>query len=149
MTIPTMFSVTCSVAQLDPTLWTLWTIARQAPLSMDSSRQECQSGLPFTSPGDLPNPEIKPASLASPALAGGVFTTAPPGEQAFMVKFLKKKKKRKTIYSHTVSQLFPLSLHLSPLKSSLLPSTPWELLCEDQGPSHRQMGNFESSQIAS
>ena len=51
--IPIMFSVMCSVAQLGPTLWTLWTIARQAPLSMDSSRQESQSGLPFPSQDNM------------------------------------------------------------------------------------------------
>ena len=39
---------------------TLWTVARQAPLSMGFSRQEYWSGLPFPSPGDLPKPGIKP-----------------------------------------------------------------------------------------
>ena len=39
---------------------TLWTVALQAPLSMGFSRQEYWSGLPFPSPGDLPNPGIKP-----------------------------------------------------------------------------------------
>ena len=39
---------------------TLWTAARQAPLSMGFSRQEDWSGLPFPSPRDLPNPGIKP-----------------------------------------------------------------------------------------
>ena len=48
-----------------------WTVARQAPPSMGFSRQEYWSGLPFPSPGYLPGPGIKPASLASPALAGG------------------------------------------------------------------------------
>ena len=47
---------------------TPWTVAHQAPLSMGFSRQEYWSGLPFPSPGDLPNPGIEPASLASPAL---------------------------------------------------------------------------------
>ena len=47
----------------------------QAPLSMGFSRQEYRSGLPSPSPGDLPDPAIKPTSLRSPALAGGVFTT--------------------------------------------------------------------------
>ena len=55
---------------------TLWTIARQAPLSMGFSRQEHWSGLPCSSLGDLPNPGIKPRSLTSPALAGGFFTTS-------------------------------------------------------------------------
>ncbi|CAI9151714.1 unnamed protein product [Rangifer tarandus platyrhynchus] len=42
------------------------------------SRQECRSGLPFPTPGDLPNPGIELLSLASPALAGRFFTTTPP-----------------------------------------------------------------------
>ena len=52
------------------------TVAHQAPLSMEFSRQENWSGLPFPSPGDLPNPGIEPAPLASPALAGRFFTTS-------------------------------------------------------------------------
>ena len=49
--------------------------AHQAPLSMGFSRQECRSGLPFPPSGDLLGPGIKPASLMSPALAGGFFNT--------------------------------------------------------------------------
>ena len=41
---------------------TQWTIVHQAPLSMDFSRQEHWSGLPFPSPGDLPDPGIEPGS---------------------------------------------------------------------------------------
>ena len=41
---------------------TPWTVACQAPLSMGFSRQECWSGLPIPSPGDLPHPGIKPGS---------------------------------------------------------------------------------------
>ena len=52
---------------------TLWTVACQAPLSMDFFRQEYWSGLPCPPPGDLPNTGIKPTSLKSPALAGGFF----------------------------------------------------------------------------
>ena len=55
---------------------TVWTVAHQAPLSMGFSRQEYWSGLPFPPPGDLPDPEIQPASFMSPALAGGFFTTS-------------------------------------------------------------------------
>ena len=55
------------------------TVALQALLSMGFSRQEYWSGLPFPSPGDLPDPGIEPASLVSPALVGGFFTPAPPG----------------------------------------------------------------------
>ena len=54
---------------------TLWIVASQAPLCMGFSRREYRSGLSFPPPGDLPDPEIKPASLTSPALAGGFFTT--------------------------------------------------------------------------
>ena len=47
-----------------PTLVTPWTVALQAPLSMGFSKQEYWSGLPFSSPGDLPNPGIAPRSPA-------------------------------------------------------------------------------------
>ena len=56
------------------------TVARQAPLSMEFSRQEYWSMLPFHSPGHLPNPGIKHSSPASPASAGGFFTREPPGK---------------------------------------------------------------------
>ena len=59
---------------------TPWTVAHQAPLSMGFSRQEYCSGLPFPSAGDLPNPGIKHASLATPGLAGRFFTTVPHGK---------------------------------------------------------------------
>ena len=52
------------------------TIAHQAPLSMGFPKQEYWSGLPFPSPGNLPNPGIEPES---PALAGGFFTAQLPG----------------------------------------------------------------------
>ena len=48
------------VTKLCPTLAIPWTVACQAPLSMGFSRQEYWSGLPFPSPGDLPDPGIKP-----------------------------------------------------------------------------------------
>ena len=60
----------CSIAQLCPTLATSWTVALQAPLSMGFSRQEYWSGLPFPSPGDLPNPGME---LAYSALGGGIL----------------------------------------------------------------------------
>ena len=59
-----------------------------APLSMGSPRQEYWSGLPIPTPEDLPNPGIKPASLASPALAGGLFTIEPPGKPWILEKWL-------------------------------------------------------------
>ena len=59
---------------------TPWTVACQAPLSMGFSRQKYWRGLPYPSPGDLPNPGIEPASLKYPALAEGSLPLAPPGK---------------------------------------------------------------------
>ena len=57
----------------------LWTISRQSPLSMEFSRQEYWSEVPFPPPGGLLDPGIKPMSLAFLALAGEFFTTTTPG----------------------------------------------------------------------
>ena len=57
---------------------TPWTVASQASLSMEFSRQEYWSGLPFPIPRDLPDAGIKPRSPVSPALAGGFFTNTQP-----------------------------------------------------------------------
>ena len=54
-----------------------WTVARQAPLSVGFSRQEYWSGLPFPSPGDLPNTGIKPGSTI---LQADALTSEPPGK---------------------------------------------------------------------
>ena len=64
---------------------TPWTVACQAPLSMGFSRQKYWSGLPFPVPGDLPDPGIETASLTSPALAGGFFTTSVSWEAPYKV----------------------------------------------------------------
>ena len=58
-------------------LATPWTVARQAPPSMESSRQGYWSGLPFPSPGDVPNPGIKPRC---PALQVDTLPSEPPGK---------------------------------------------------------------------
>ena len=69
---------TCAKSlQLCPTLQAHGLLLlQQAPLSMGFTRQEYWSGLPRPSPGDLPDPGIKPESPISPALAGGFFTTS-------------------------------------------------------------------------
>ena len=67
-----------------------WTIVCQAPLSVGFFRQEYWSGLPFPSPGGLPNPGMK---LMSPALAGRFFTTELPGKPVREMRDSKKKKK--------------------------------------------------------
>ena len=72
-----MFVSTPSHVQL---FVTPWTIAHQASLSMGVPRQEYWSGLPVPTPGNPPDPGTEPASLVSPSLAGGFFTTMPPGK---------------------------------------------------------------------
>ena len=59
----------------------VWTVAHQAPLSKVFSRQEYWSGLPCPPPGDCPRPGTEPVSLASPAMAGGFFTTESPARE--------------------------------------------------------------------
>ena len=81
--------VHCKSLQSCPTLVAPWTVTRQAPLSMGFSRQEYWSGLPFPSPGDLPDPGIKPTCLLSPALAGGFFTPNATWQTPIFVYFRK------------------------------------------------------------
>ena len=69
---------------------TPWTMAHQAPVSMAFSRQEYWSGLPFPSPGALPDPGAEPASSA---LAGRFFTVQPPGKPNCLV----------TVYYNSIS----------------------------------------------
>ena len=65
------------VAQSYLTLVTLWTVACQAPLSMEFSRQKYWSGFPFPSPGDLPNTGVEPGS---PVLEADSLLSEPPGK---------------------------------------------------------------------
>ena len=64
---------------------TPWTVAHQAPPSMGFSRQEYWSGLPFPSPGNLPDPGIEPRS---PALQADAFTSEPPGKPSRSLLFI-------------------------------------------------------------
>ena len=66
--------MSCSV--VSDSYATPWTVAHQAPPSMGFSRQEYWSGLPFPSPGDLPNPGIEPRS---PALQAEALSSEPQG----------------------------------------------------------------------
>ena len=63
--------------------WIPWTIACQAPLSMEFHRQEYWSGVSFPLPGDLPDSGIEHMSIVSPALAGGFFATVPSGKPLY------------------------------------------------------------------
>ena len=64
---------------------TPWTVACQAPLSMQFPRQEYGSELPFPIPEDLPYLGTEPTCLVYPALADGFFTTVPPGKPKYVV----------------------------------------------------------------
>ena len=79
---------------------TPWTIAQQAPLSMGFCRQEYWNGLPFPSPGDRPNPEIEPISLA---LAGRFLTTEPPGKPLCTLCVLAAHTQLKLITHHQIA----------------------------------------------
>ena len=69
-------------------------LACQAPLPMGFPSQEYGSGLPFPSPGDLPDPEIKPAS---PALAGGFFSIEPHGKSTWKPELRVKKNRAEVV----------------------------------------------------
>ena len=76
------------VAQLCQLFEILWTVAHQAPpLSMGFSRQEYWSGVPLSSPGDLPNPGIK---LRSPTLRADALPSEPPGESLVVLLLLSR-----------------------------------------------------------
>ena len=75
----------CLVTKLCLTLATPWTVAHQAPLFRELWKQEYWRGLPFPSPGNLPNPGIE---TASPALAGRFFATEPLGKQYIIIPIL-------------------------------------------------------------
>ena len=72
------------VVQSYPTLCDLWTVAHQAPLSMEFSRQEYWTGWPFPSPGDLPDSGVKPRS---PALQADSLPSQSPGKPWKMLFF--------------------------------------------------------------
>ena len=95
--LPGEISITLDT-QMTPPLWqkvkslspirlfvTPWTVAYQAPLSMGFSRQQYWNGLPFPSPGDLPNPEIEPGS---PALQADTLPSELPGKPQIFFKYL-------------------------------------------------------------
>ena len=89
---------------------TPWTIAHPAPLSMEFSKQEYWSSLPFPTPRDLPDPEIEPASLGPPVLAGRFFTTAPPKKPFLAVNLLSNElRKNVVIFFFCIAFCFPWS----------------------------------------
>ena len=92
-----------SVAKSCPTLWDTMDCSPPGSSAMEFSRQEHWNGLPFPTPGNLPNPGIEPTSPASPALAGAFFTTEPSGKpqnQDRAVIFLCKVHGHLLLFSH-------------------------------------------------
>ena len=96
---------------------TPWTVAHQAPPSMGFSRQEYWSGVPFPSPGDLPNPGIKPRS---PAFQADAFTSELPGKPG-------------SVYSQRISlkKNYPLSRKQDHIGPKMADGS-WESLTMDQ-----------------
>ena len=97
-----------AVVELLSCIWlfvTPWALACQVPLSMVFLRQEYLSGLPFPSPGDLPNPGIK---SATPLLAGRFFTAESPGKHFYSLYSIKSYYKMMAMISCAMQ--FPCSL---------------------------------------
>ena len=108
-----------------------WTVAHQAPLSMEFSRQEYWSGLPFPTPRDPPNQGIEPASPVFPALAGTFFfwgggagrffTTVSPVYPLNLIKLFPNK------WMWFITYKIYLNKVITSIKAYLNKSTSWKL----------------------
>ena len=76
---------------------TSWTVGHEVPLSMEFCKQEYWMGLPFPTPGGLPNPRIELACLSFHVLAGGFFTTEAPAKPKTHCKQLQRTKSSQDI----------------------------------------------------
>ena len=100
LTLVSFLKLLCTCAQLfsHVRLFTNpWVLACQTPLSVEFSSQEYWSGLPFPSPGDLPNPGIELTSPASSAFAGKFLTTEPPGKPQYKLLYIRKVRNKKDL----------------------------------------------------
>ena len=115
----------CMLSHFSPVRFfaSLWIVAHQSPLSVGFSRQEYWSGLLHSPPGDLPDPEIKPTSLMSPALAGGFFTISTTWEAHKSTIFQYKIKSKLKIKKKNVGLEVLLKSEIS-LLSTFLPYPP-------------------------
>ena len=107
------FEVLLCCVQFLSSFWlfqTAWTVAPQAPLTKEFTRQEYWSRLPFLPLADLPNPGIKLISLA---LAGGLFTTVPPGKPLDSFSSPEKYSKSQKFQSPTLLSIPSPRWHLS------------------------------------
>ena len=103
---------------------TRWTVFHCVPLSMEFSRQEYQSGLPFLTPGDLPDPRIKSMYLEYPALADEFFTTVPPGKPSFSLGFQFNRWLLEQCLVYRKIEMWVQSSHISPSPSQHSPCPP-------------------------
>ena len=102
------FTVLACMLSLFSCVWLLLTLRmvdRQDPLFTGFSRQEYWSGLPCPPPEDLPNPGTESASLMSPTLAGGFFTTSATTEIIFESRLLCQGTKHETLFLYLVIKL--------------------------------------------
>ena len=83
---------------------------------MEFSRQEYWSGVPFPTPGYIPDPWIKPTSLASPALAGGFFTTSATWEAHYIANHKTETENRWWYYKKDKNGMY--YLHMESKKKS-------------------------------
>ena len=102
------------VTQSCPTLASSWSVAHQASLSMGFSRPEYWSGQPFHSPGDLPDPRIKPGS---PALQTDSLPSEPPGKPSFRQEFVSP--------SYLRPELMSSALRVGNGQGGLASCSPW------------------------
>ena len=98
-----------------------WTVFHQVPLSMEFSRQEYQSMLPFLTPGDLPDPRTESMSLEYPALADEFFTTVPPGKPSFSLGFQLRLLLEQCLVYRKIEMQVPIS-HRSQIPSLSFPT---------------------------
>ena len=119
---------------------TLWTVARQASLSMGFSRQEYWIGLPFTSPGDCPDPGIEPRSLA---LQAESLPSEPPRKSRYADDtslMAESKEKLKSLLKKVKEEHEKAGLKLNIQKTKIMASSP--ITCQIDGEKSRNSDRF-------